>query len=135
MSDANGSNGQLTQLHSGPAVPGHIVQQDDQQSTWVIDRYLIVCTPPEYACLKLLLEHVDRGLSFAQLAASLPDDASSGDEKQTRMRLAHLMSRLRNKIWPLGLDIVSLRGQGYSLLSGAQEETSQETSERRSITS
>lgn len=128
MSGGKSAGRQCMRLHSGPAVPGHIVQQDEQQCTWVIDRYVVACTPPEYACLKLLLEQVDRGVSFAQLATVLPEHLSFADEKQTRMRLAHLMSKLRNKIWPLGLDIVSLRGQGYSLLSGSQGDTNERQS-------
>ena len=111
------------QVRPGPAVPGHRIQYDEEHHIWLIDQVLISCSVSEYQCLKLLLEGVNRCVPFAHLLVSLQETpcASSADSKQERMRIAHLMSTLRPKIWALGLDIVSVVNVGYLLLSGAQE--------------
>ena len=110
-------------LRPGPSIVGHTIQQYEEQHTWIIDQTLILCTPPEYFCLKALLEQADRCVPFAQLAACLPEIFSSEDaeHKTATARMRHLMSSLRGKIWSLGMDIVSLRSVGYILLSNAQE--------------
>lgn len=112
-------------VYSGPALPGHTVQQDDLHHTWIIDQTLIPCTKHEYMCLKLLLEHANSCVSFAQLARCLPGIAlnEGADQCLERVRVRHLMSGLRCKMWKVGMDIVSLRGLGYMLQLEMQEET------------
>ena len=110
---------------SDPELPGHTVQQDDLHHTWIIDQTLIPCTKHEYVCLKLLLEHANSRVSFTQLARCLPGTAlkEGADQRLERMRVRHLMSGLRSKLWKVGMDIVSLRGLGYMLQLEMQEET------------
>ena len=110
-------------LHPGPSVPGHSIQCDEGRHTWIIDQTLVMCSLSEYRCLRLLLEHADRCVSFARLGTLLQEASLSeeGMHRQEKMRLAHIMSNLRTKIWALGLDIVSVMNTGYMLLSDTQE--------------
>lgn len=116
--------GQRTRmLRPGPTVPGHTIQADEEHHTWVIDQILIPCSEPEYRCLKLLLEQADRCVPFAHFLRSLQETAlpSSEGQKQARMRIAHLVSNLRTKIWATGLDIASVMNVGYLLLSTVEK--------------
>ncbi len=115
ISDEERVHEQVTQrtLRPGPSVPGHTLLQDEQRHTWIIDQMLILCTPPAYRCLKTLLEHPDRCVPFAHLMACLEETEQHVATEQLR----YLMSSLRGKIWTLGMDIVSVRGVGYLLLS------------------
>ncbi len=105
--------GALRTLRPGPSVPGHTLLQDEQRHTWIIDQRLILCTLPAYRCLKILLEHPDRCVPFAHLETCLEEQESHVATEHLR----YLMSSLRGKIWTLGMDIVSVRGVGYLLLS------------------
>ncbi len=107
-------------MRPGPCVPGHSIQQDEEKRCWVIDHTLIFCTLREFLCLGLLIEHVDQVVPFTQFAQHLPEILSMDETEQKLAigRMRQLLSRLRTKIWPLGLDIISLRGVGYLLLSG-----------------
>lgn len=107
-------------LHPGPGLPGHQVHYDEEHSTWVIDETLIVCTPLEYVCLKALLEQINHCVPFAQFEEYFWE--KYGEQKTVRLRMRHLMSKLRNKLWPLGLEIASLRNRGYILLLESKEE-------------
>lgn len=116
-------------LCSGPSVPGHTIQQDEERSTWVIDQILLPCTPPEYGCLRVLLEQIDRRVTFTHFAASLPELFSVEETAHAvaPVRLRHLMSSLRNKVWSVGMDLVSVRGVGYMLLSRAPDSGDEQT--------
>ncbi len=108
-------------LRPGPVLPGHSLRHSEEQHTWVIDQVLIPCTAAEYHCLKLLLEQANRCVPFASfLCMQEVFPPTSVDSKQERLRVAHMMSALRAKIWPLGFDIVSVWNTGYLLLSGLQ---------------
>ncbi len=109
---------------AGPPIPGHQVQHDEVRRVWIIDQVLLLCSVAEYRCLNVLLESVDRCVPFAALVACL-ESAGSG-AKQERMRLAHIMSSLRPRLWPLGLDIGSVMTIGYILLSGTPGQTASE---------
>ncbi len=113
----------LGPLCDGPPIPGHRLQYDEAQHIWVIDQVLLCCSASEYQCLSILFACVNRCVPFAQLLASLQEmpGALSADSKQERMRIAHLMSTLRPKIWAFGMDIVSVMKVGYLLLSETQE--------------
>jgi DNA-binding response OmpR family regulator len=116
--------GQITStLRSGPIVPGHTIQYYEDQHAWVIDHTLIPCSEPEYHCLKLLLEQANRCVPFEHFIRSLQETAlpSTDAQKQAKMRVAHLVSNLRTKIWASGLDIVSVMNVGYILLSRLEE--------------
>jgi hypothetical protein len=105
-------------LRPGPDLPGHSVQHYEDQHAWVIDQTLIPCTVAEYHCLKLLLERANRCVPFASfLSMQEIFPTVSTDPKQERLRVAHMMSILRAKIWASGLDIVSVMNIGYILLS------------------
>ena len=105
----------MKQCCSGPSVPGHQIQCDEAQHIWIIDQFLIVCSVAEYRCLKVLLESVDRCVSFATLTACL--EVTGSDGKQTRMQLAHIMSALRVRLWPLGFEVGCVVTIGYILFS------------------
>jgi hypothetical protein len=106
---------------SGPPVPEHQIQYDEVRHAWIIDQVLLLCSVAEYRCLNALLASVDRCVPFAALVACL--DTTGSDAKQERMRLAHIMSSLRVRLWPLGFDIGSVMNIGYILLSGTQGRT------------
>lgn len=110
-------------LCQGPRIEGHHIQRDEEQHAYVIDQKLITCTPTEYRVLTLLLEQADRCVPFARLWAQCQDGPliDAAQIKQARIRIIHLMSDLRIKIWVLGLDIVSVMNYGYILLSQTQE--------------
>lgn len=110
-------------LRPGPRIEGHSIQRDEEQKAYVIDQTLIACTPTEYQVLTLLLEQADRCVPFAQIWAQFQDGplTDAAQRKQTRIRIIHLMSDLRAKIWALGLDIVAVMNYGYILLLRPQE--------------
>jgi DNA-binding response OmpR family regulator len=107
----------------GPHVAGHLVQRDEARHAFVIDQQLLLCTPMGYRVLMLLLEQVDRCVPYAQLFARCQDTPSSETVllRQTRMRMVHLISDLRPKIWVFNWDIVAVMGTGYMLLSSQPE--------------
>jgi len=111
-------------LHPGPSVAGHSIQYNKDKHAWIIDQTLVVCSLPEYRCLKLLLEHADRCVPFAHFVNHLQETPISDTAllKQEKLRVAHVMSNLRTKIWALGLDIASVMNVGYILLSDAQKD-------------
>ncbi len=110
-------------LRPGPLVPGHLIQCYEDQHAWVIDQTLIPCSESEYVCLQLLLEQANRCVPFEHFILRLQETAftSSDAQKPARMRVAHLISSLRTKIWASNLDIVSVMNVGYILLSGSEE--------------
>jgi len=117
-------DGQSTsKICPGPVVPGHTLQYYEDQHAWVIDQVLLPCSAPEYHCLQLLLERANRCVPFAHFLICLQTTPTTehANLKQERMRIAHLMSVLRTKIWPFGLDIASVMNIGYILLSEGQE--------------
>jgi DNA-binding response OmpR family regulator len=110
-------------LQPGPHVAGHRIQRDEAQHALVIDQTLIACTPTEYQVLALLLEQANQCVPYAQFLTLMQETqlTEAAQIKQARIRLMHLMSDLRAKIWPLGLDIVAVMNTGYLLLSSRAE--------------
>ena len=120
-------------LEAGPVVPGHRVQHNAPHHLLVIDHAIVPCTPTEYALLLYLLHHIGESIPFATLLALLHTHPQSDAEeqkesseqhrqeehqrsdRQARRLLTQHMSRLRAKLWPLGLDILCLVGHGYVL--------------------
>lgn len=112
-------------LLPGPHVDGYAVQRDEQHHAFVVNHTLISCTPAEYRVLALLLDHVNRSVPYALLLACVqsvpPTEAALF--KQAHMRLIHLISDVRSKIWPLDWEIVAIMHTGYILLSLPEEQT------------
>ncbi len=107
-----------------PPVAGHSIQRDEAQHAFLIDQKLITCTRTEYRVLALLLERADRCVSYTQLSAQCQDEllTDAAQIKQARIRIMHVMSDLRSKIWALGLDIVAVMNTGYILFSLPMQE-------------
>lgn len=120
----------------GPSLPGHTLQY--ARHDWIIDQNLILCSRREFHCLKLLFEHRDQAVTFEQLFAQLrsvgllPEHAVP---KLLKVRLAQIVSRLRAKLWPYGMDIASLTNIGYMLLSQIQKEEHQFTESEEGLSS
>jgi DNA-binding response OmpR family regulator len=114
-----------SELQPLPPVAGHSVQQDESQHTFLIDQKIIACTPVEYRLLALLLSQADRCVSYAQLIAQFQEGPLTDARmfKQARIKVIHLISDLRSKLWSLGLDVVCVMNVGYILLSSGTENT------------
>jgi DNA-binding response OmpR family regulator len=110
-------------LRPGPVVPGHTIQYYEDQHAWVIDQTLVLCSQPEYHCLRVLFERANHCVPFEHFVHSLQETTlpAADEQKQARMRIAHLISRLRAKIWAFGLEIVSVMNVGYILLSESEK--------------
>ncbi|HZU66281.1 MAG TPA: hypothetical protein VFA09_03315 [Ktedonobacteraceae bacterium] len=109
---------QLRQLEH-PQLQEHQVWYNDQQHLLIIDSVVIDCTPSEYDVLLLLLRSAGEPVSFARLAYR---DAHRTLALGPRHRLSQRISRLRARLWPLGLDILCLTGFGYMLLTRTGEQ-------------
>lgn len=103
-------------LHPGPSLPGHTVQRDEARNVWVIDGTLVPCTRSEFGCLGVLMEQVNHAVPFAHLAAALSGVDANSEWKTARRRLRQVISSLRDKMWTVGFEIISLRNVGYMLL-------------------
>ncbi len=103
----------------GPALAGHQVQWDERHCILYIDRTLVPCTPTEFRLLKLLLEQNGRCVSTPHLIAQFGDAAleDAAFAREARQKLTRQISRIRAKLWPCGLTVVSLMGYGYMLVS------------------
>ena len=96
----------------------HQIWYNDQQHLLIVDSVVIDCTPSEYDVL-LLLRAAGEPVSFARLAYR---DAHRTLALGPRHRLSQRVSRLRARLWPLGLDILCLTGFGYMLLTRTGEQ-------------
>jgi DNA-binding response OmpR family regulator len=105
-------------LQPGPHVAGHTISHDDQAQILLIDHRLLVCTPLQYRLLTLLLSQAGHCVPYDQLIALLPPVSG----KTMKTRLQHLISPLRAKLWPFGLDIACLNNMGYLLVTLPTEE-------------
>jgi DNA-binding response OmpR family regulator len=112
------ASAQLRQLEH-PQLREHQVWYNDRQHLLIIDSVVINCTPSEYDVLLLLLRAAGEPVPFARLAYR---DAHRTLALGLRHRLSQRVSRLRARIWPLGLDILCLTGYGYLLLSRSDEQ-------------
>ena len=108
----------------GPHVAGHTIQRDENHHAFVIDQQLILCTPMGYRVLALLLEQMDRCVPYTHLIALCQNAPTSHPilPRQALLRMRHLVSDLRSKIWVLNWDIVAVMGTGYILLSSLTKE-------------
>lgn len=116
--------GRPEELLPGPPVAGHHIRRDAQAGALLIDRTLVSCTPTEYKLFVLLLEQAEHCVTYAQLIARVSEEplSEAAAFRQAKNRVIHQVSGLRPKIWPCGLDIVSVMGVGYILLSSHAEE-------------
>ena len=109
---------QLRQLEH-PQLQEHQVWYNDRQHLLIVDSVVIACTPSEYDVLLLLLRAAGEPVPFARLAYR---DAHRTLALGPRHRLSQRVSRMRARLWPLGLDILCLTGYGYLLLTRSGEE-------------
>lgn len=103
---------------------GHTIQYNEEQRIFVIDHNRIIsCTPSEYRAFALLCEQAGQCVSYLSLFTHIQGEKGSqpGTPKQARSRTMYLVSDLRAKIWPCGLDIVAVMGTGYILLAKQDE--------------
>ena len=111
-------NKDALRLAEGPHLAGHVVQHSDTYRLLIIDGAIMRFTPTEYALLLRLLQHSERHLSFAVLEQCLFQRSLNVNPRSALIR--H-MRRLRPKLWPFGLDILSITGYGYMLHATRQE--------------
>ena len=106
------SNKETLKLKDGPSLAGHVVQHSDTYRLLVIDGAIMHCTPTEYALMMRLLRQNERHLPFDLLEQCLFLRSPNGNPRSALIR--H-MRRIRPKLWPYGLDILSITGYGYML--------------------
>ena len=106
------NNKEALSLLEGPLLDGHIIQHSDTYRLLVIDGAIMHCTPSEYALLMRLLQQNERHLPFDLLEPCLCMRSPNGNPRSALIR--H-MRRLRPKLWPYGLDILSITSYGYML--------------------
>ena len=112
------ASARLQQLEH-PQLQEHQVWYNDLQHLLIVDSVVIDCTPSEYDVLLRLLRAAGEPVSFARLAYR---DAHRTLALGPRHRLSQRVSRLRGRLWPLGLDILCLTGFGYMLLTRSSEQ-------------
>src|SRR5207247_2271469 len=106
------NNKESLKLKEGPHLAGHVIQHSDTYRLLVIDDAIMHCTPTEYALLMRLLQQNERHLPFDLLEPCLCMRSPSGNPRSALIR--H-MRRIRPKLWPFGLDILSITSYGYML--------------------
>ena len=111
-------NRDALRLVEGPSLVGHVVQHSDAYRLLLIDGTVVRFTPNEYSLLLRLLQHSERHLSFAVLEQCL---FLRSLDCNPRSALIRHMRRIRPKLWPFGLDILSITGYGYMLHATRQE--------------
>ena len=114
------NNKDTLKLKEGPQLAGHVVQHSDTYRLLVIDGAIMHCTPTEYALLMRLLQQNERHLPFDLLESCLCMRSPSGNPRSALIR--H-MRRIRPKLWPFGLDILSITSYGYMLHVTSLEQT------------
>ncbi len=112
------ASSQLRQLEH-PQLQEHQVWYNDQQHLLIVDSIVIDCTPSEYDVLLLLLRAAGEPVPFARLVYR---DTHRPLALGPRHRLSQRVSRLRGRLWPVGLDILCLTGFGYMLLTRSSEQ-------------
>ena len=105
-------------LAKDPHLAGYIIQHSDAFRLLIIDGAIVHFTPTEYALLLRLLQHSEHHLSFAVLEQCLFLRSLNSNPRSALIR--H-MRRIRPKLWPFGLDILSITGYGYMLHATRQE--------------
>ena len=116
-------NKEALKLKEGPILAGHVIQHSDTYRLLVIDGAIMHCTPSEYALLMRLLQQHERHLPFDLLEPCLCMRSPGGNPRSALIR--H-MRRLRPKLWPYGLDILSITSYGYMLHATPLEHAEQE---------
>jgi len=92
-------------------VSGHHLQGSEQPPLLLVDgTQIIACTPAEYRIAALLLHTPGKPVPLARFA------------HRSRHRLANQVSRLRRKVAPLGITIVSVKTYGYLAVLAPRED-------------
>ncbi len=102
----------------GPHLDGYVIQHSDANRLLIIDGAIVRFTPTEYSLLLRLLKQSERHLSFAVLEQCLFLRSLNCNPRSALIR--HVR-RIRPKLWPFGLDILSITGYGYMLHAMHQE--------------
>ena len=105
-------------LVEGPHLAGRIIQHSDAYRLLIIDGAIIRCTPTQYALMMHLLQQSEHHLPFNLLEQCL---FMRSPNSNPRSALIRHMRRIRPKLWPFGLDILSITNYGYMLHSTPQE--------------
>ena len=105
-------------LVEGPHLAGRIIQHSDVYHLLIIDGAIIRCTPTQYALMMHLLQQSEHHLPFNLLEQCL---IMRSPNSNPRSALIRHMRRIRPKLWPFGLDILSITNYGYMLHSTPQE--------------
>jgi DNA-binding response OmpR family regulator len=113
-------NLEALKLTEGPHLAGYVIQHSDANRLLIIDGAIVRFTPTEYALLLRLLQQSERHLSFAVLEQCL---FLRSLHCNPRSALIRHMRRIRPKLWPFGLDILSITGYGYMLHATRQEQS------------
>jgi DNA-binding response OmpR family regulator len=100
------------QMEPIETLAGYRIYVSESQHVVLIDGIPLVCHAGEYRLLVLLLRSAERVVPFACL---LGEDVHPHD-RLARLRLRRTISRVRERLWPFGLDIRCLLGQGYMLI-------------------
>jgi len=114
----------------GPHLAGHLVQHSDAYRLLIIDGAVVRCTPTEYALLMRLLQQSERHLPFELLEQCLFKRSLNCSPRSALIR--H-MRRVRPKLWPFGLDILSITGYGYMLHATLLEQATPQAQERANL--
>ncbi len=119
-------NRDALRLVEGPSLVGHVVQHSDAYRLIIIDGTVVRFTPNEYSLLLRLLQHSERPVSFALLEQCI---FLRSLDCNPRSALIRHMRRIRPKLWPFGLDILSITGYGYLLHATTLEQAAPHTQE------
>lgn len=94
-------------------IPGHVLAAHDDQRVLVVDGYPVRFSPLEYRVMHALLDQIQIPVPFATLAqAAFALDADT----LTRRALDKHIDRIRSKLRPCGLTVLSVKTYGYVLL-------------------
>ncbi len=99
------------QMEMITTLPGYRISLTASQCVVLINGMPIACHMGDYRLLTLLLRSAGQVVPFARLLGKGVDP----HDRLARQSLRRAISRLREHLWPFGLDIRCLLGQGYVL--------------------
>ena len=91
--------------------PGYQIRIRETNHLVMINERPLLWSAGQYRVFVLLLRSPDRVVSFARLVG----EGYQPDDWLARRSLRRMISRVRARLWPFGLDIRCLLGQGYLL--------------------
>lgn len=97
---------------------GYRIRISEASRKVIIDETHLVWSAGQYRVIVLLLRSPDRVVSFARLLGEGYDP----EDQLARRNLRRIISRVRARLWPFGLDIRCVLGRGYLLFSLSNDE-------------